>query len=142
MGLDKKTDQGKDIRTVSPGRGPKPTIAEETKRKIIRSVRENSQKQSTRSLATKHNMSNSTVFNILKEKNCKYRRYDIPQNLTDDERANRVAFCQRMLEDDGQMIYETFFSDEMGIRLSDAHRLKVWGNKDSKMELEIPRDNV
>ena len=47
-----KTDENIDIRIIAEGRGRKPEITEETKRKIARDVRMNPQKFSTRKLAS------------------------------------------------------------------------------------------
>jgi len=41
-----------------------------------------------------------------------------------------------MLENNGEKIYETFFSDEMGIRLSDAQQKKTWGLSYKKIKTE------
>jgi len=86
-------------------------------------------------------MSNSKVFDILKEKGFIFGGYDIPQNLTDIERDSRVEFCELMLDDENR-IYETFFSDESGFKLSDAHVERIWNKENKEMELELPREHV
>lgn len=86
-------------------------------------------------------MSNSKVFDILKEKGFIFGGYDIPQNLTDIERDSRVEFCELMLDDENR-IYETFFSDESGFKLSDAHVERIWKKEDKEMELELPKEHV
>jgi len=138
----RRTDEGDNITKITEGRGRKPVITEETKQKITRDVRRVPRKSSTRSLASKFNVSKSTVSNILAEKSYIYKSYDIPQNLTEQEKASRVTFCEEMLSEGGQRFYETFYSDEMGISLSDAHLNKVWRKEGKEMELEVPRENV
>ena len=86
-------------------------------------------------------MSHTTAHKILVEKGFSYGTQHLVQNLTPDEKISRVNFCKEMLHED-QMIFETFFSDEMGINLSDAHQTKAWGKDHQTMEIEIPRDNV
>ena len=93
-----KVDDDIDIRKIAEGRGRKVDITEDIKRKIVRNVRDTPQKYSTRKLASKYEISNSKVFDILKEKSFIFGGFDIPQNLTDDERVSRVEFCKMMLD--------------------------------------------
>ena len=41
-----------------------------------------------------------------------------------------------------QILFQTFFSDKMGINLSDAHKHKIWAKDHEVMEIEIPRHDV
>jgi len=86
-------------------------------------------------------MSNSKVFDTLKEKGFMYGGYDIPQDLADDERASRVEFCEMMLNEEDR-IYETLFSDESGVKFSEAHIDKFCKKGDQEMELELPHGRV
>jgi len=54
----------------------------------------------------------------------------------------RVRFCEEMLLDNGRKLLETFYSDEMGIYLSEAHLTKIWHKRDKEMEIEIPKGKV
>lgn len=137
----RRTDKGEDIREVQPGRGRKSLFSPDTKRKVVRVVRENPQKYSTRNLGSKFDMSHSTAHNILLEYGFTYGSNHLVQYLTEEEKKLRVQFCETMLEDD-RALFETFYSDEMGISLSDAHRNKVWAKGHSTMEIEIPRTDV
>jgi len=137
----RRTDEGEDIREVQPGRGRKPTYSPDTKRKVVRAIRENPQKYSTRSLGSKFGMSHSTAHNILLENGFTYGSDHLVQYLTPEEKQARVDFCLEMLEDD-RTLFETFYSDEMGINLSDAHKSKTWAREHTAMEIEIPRINV
>ena len=49
----RRIQAGEDIREVQPGRGRKPVFSPDTKHQVIRTVRENPQKCSTRSLGSK-----------------------------------------------------------------------------------------
>ena len=137
----RRTNNGEDIREVHPGRGRKTTFSPEIKRKVVRAVRENPGRYSTRSLASKFEMSRTTAYNILREKGFTYGASHLVQNLTDEEKENRVKYCEEMLQDE-KVIFETFFADEMGIALSDAHQTKSWGLVHTTMEVEIPRSNI
>jgi len=68
-----KVDDNIDIREIAEGRGRKPDITEDLKRKVVKNARNKPQQYSTRSLGSKYNMSNSKVLNILKEKGFLYR---------------------------------------------------------------------
>ena len=137
----RRTNRGEDIRKICKGRGRKPTFSSETKTKVVRAVRSNPEKYSTRSLASKFGMSHTTVSNILKEKGFSYRSNQIVQTLTDEEMGNRVEFCQEMLSNE-RILFETFYSDKMGINLSDAHRNKTWARNHQSMEIETPQQDV
>ena len=62
--------------------------------------------------------------------------------LTEKEMNKRIKFCKQMLRKNGEKIYNTFFSDEMGINLSEAHINKAWAPAGTRMEIEKPRKNV
>lgn len=47
-----------------------------------------------------------------------------------------------MLEDDGQKLGTTFYSDEMGIRLFDAQPKKAWGETCKKIKMEKPLHDI
>ena len=136
----RKTNRGEDIRNVQEGRGRKPTYSPEAKRKVVRAVSTHPQKYSTRNLASKFGMSKTTVWEILKKSFSYGGNYYVP-TLTDEEKKNRVGYCKEMLHNDG-ILFKTFFSDEMGINLSDAHRSKTWAKSHDVMEIEIPRNEI
>ena len=132
-----KIDQGEDIRSVSQGRGRRPKITPEEEHKILRNVREHPERSSARKLGAKLEIPKSTIHDIYVQKGLKYQSVRKIPKLTETQMDDRIQFCLDMTAEDGQMIYETFFSDEMGIKLSDAYPRKVWGKADEKMEIEI-----
>ena len=84
------------------------------------------QKVSTRNLAARDGVNRTIIHNIFVEKGLKYQSPNILPELTMDQMQKRTAYCSNMLETNGEKIYETFFSDEMGIKLSEAHPKKTW----------------
>jgi len=128
-----KTKLGIDIREVAEGRGTKPTITTAQENKIVRQVRETPQKASTRRLAAKDDMAKSSVHRILKRKGLKYTSYSSQPELTFDQECDRIAFCEKMTMEDGDAIYETFYADEMGIKLSEAQVDKGWHRSGEKV---------
>ena len=131
-----KVDEGKDIRAVSQGRGREPKITKEEEHKILRNVREHPERSSTRKLGAKLEISKSTIHDIYVQKGLKYQSVRKIPKLTETQMDERIQYCLDMTSEDGQMIYETFFSDEMGIKLSDAYPRKVWGKAGDEMEIE------
>ena len=136
-----KTNQNQDIRKVQKGR-PKPTLTKDVKRKVYRRVREAPAKSSTHSLGAKFEVSSTHVHSLLKKRGLKYQSVNSKEELTEDQKDERIYFCEDMLEEDGQMIDETFFSDEMGIWLSDARIKKAWSGPEKKIKVEKPQRDV
>ena len=86
------------------------------KKKVYRLVREAPSKSSTRSLGAKFEVSPAGIYNLLTKRGLKYQSVISREELTEEQKEDRTYFCEDMLENDGEMIDETFFSDEMGIR--------------------------
>jgi len=137
-----KTNENKDIRITEEGRGAKSTITKSLEDKIVRRVREAPQKASTRSLGDRYGVNKNQVHSILKKRKFEYKSTEITQELTPQEKNNRIKFCNDMLNKDGEKLDQVFFSDEMGIRLSDATLKKAWGDPYKKVKVEKPKKDV
>jgi len=122
----KKTDDGKDIRKVKKGRGRKPSLDRAQAKRIIRDVRETPEKATTRRLAAKHDQSHSVIHRLLTDKGYQFKKVRREPNLNEEDAEDRINYCDFMLENHGERIYNTFFSDEMGIKLSEAYPSHVW----------------
>lgn len=122
----RKTEEGYDVRKIASGRGRKTTKTPALKKKVLRQTKMFPQKVSTRNLAARDGVNRTIIHNIFVEKGLKYQSPNILPELTMDQMQKRTAYCSNMLETNGEKIYETFFSDEMGIKLSEAHPKKTW----------------
>ena len=121
-----RTKKGEDIRIIKPGRQKK-LITEETENKVIQLVKENPEGSSLKKLAARiGGISPTSIYKILAKKGFKYKTFDKGITYTAEERLSRVEFCKKMLMDEGKIIYQTFFSDEMAIELNKTHRTKAW----------------
>lgn len=113
-------------------------IEDKKREAIIRQAQRSSKPVSSRKISVKRNVSRTTICDILKEGGLKYGKNKKKHELTLDEQANRVDFCKDMLKYRGSKIKRTFFSDEMGIRLSElSNSAKTWipaGRKKVKTE--------
>ena len=134
--------KGEDIRIVKKGRGPKRSITEETENKIIQMVNEDTEGTSLRKIAARTGLAHSTISGILAKKGFKYKTFDQSIVFEEDERMIRVDFCKRMLADEGNLIYKTFYSDEMGIELSSARKTKGWHNPSEKIKRKLATENT
>ena len=121
------TKKGIDIRIRKKMKGTK-LITEETENRIIQMVKENPQGSSLKKIATRigGGIAASTIGKILARKGFKYKAFDKGIIYTEEERINRVAFCKSMLAEEGKVIYQTFFSDEMSIELNNVYKMKAW----------------
>ena len=119
--------KGEDIR-IFKKRKIRKSITEETENKIIQMVKDNPQGSSLKKLATRigGGIAASTIGKILRRKGFKYKAYDRGIIYSEEERINRVAFCKSMLVEEGKIIYQTFFSDEMSIELNNVYKAKAW----------------
>jgi len=115
-------------------------LTKDVKRKVYKRVREAPAKWSTRSLGAKFEVSSTHVHSLLKKRGLKYQSVNSKEELTEDQKDERIYFCEDMLEEDGQMIDETFFSDEMGI--SNARIKKAWSGPEKKIKVEKPQRDV
>jgi len=62
--------------------------------------------------------------------------------LEPEEKENRVTYCKNMLKRKGEPITETFFSDEMGISLREAHNIYAWMAPRKQVKIAKPAKNV
>ena len=119
--------KGEDIRLPKKRNVSKKSITEEVENKIIQMVKENPQGSSLKKLAARiGGISANSIRKVLCRKGFKYKAYDRGIIYTEEERINRVAFCKEMLWDEGKVIYQTFFSDEMSIELNKIYKAKAW----------------
>lgn len=118
--------RGEDPRVPKKGRGCKKKITAETENKVVEMVKENPEAVSLKKIAARIGLCDRSVAVILANKGFKYQRFDDTILYKEEEKMNRVEFCKRMLADEGKLIYQTFFSDEMGIQLNEAHKTRVW----------------
>ena len=134
------TKKGGDIRVET--RGPKRSITEDTKNKIIQMVKENPEGATLKKIAAHFGHAHSTIHKILAKKGYKYKAFDQSVIYEEDERTFRVDFCNKMLADEGKLIYRTFFSDEMGIELHRVHKNRAWQLPTEKLRKKNVADNV
>ena len=66
----------------------------------------------------------------------------LPLNLTRNRSKNRVNYCRNMAKRKGEPITETFFSDEMGISLVEAHNIYAWMAPRKQVKIAKPAKNV
>jgi transposase len=105
----------------------KKKIGDEKRQSIIKDVHQESRPVSSRRLSARHNVSHTTICNILHEEGMKYGKREQMHELNPLTEANRVAFCKDMLKYNSSRIKRTFFSDEMGIRLTElSDSAKTW----------------
>ena len=122
----KDTEENINILERRPGSGRRPSIPDNVKSNITRTTRRKPSKSSTRKLSNKYQVSKNSAHRVLKEKKYKYKKPKSGKTLTSEEKADRVDYCEYMLNRNGKRINACFFSDEMGITLSDAHPSRVW----------------
>lgn len=136
------TKKGEDIRLPKTRGGHNKLINEETETKIMQMIHENPEGTSLRKLAARIGLSKSTVGNVLSKMGLKYKGFDKGIIYTEEERMIRIDFCNRMLSDEGKLLYRTFFSDEMGIELFKAHKNKAWQFPTEKIKKKSAVENV
>ena len=119
--------KGEDIRVPKKRNVMKKSITEEVENKIIQMIKENPQGSSLKKIATRiGGISSTSIFRVLSRKGFKYKAFDKGIVYTETERINRVAFCKQMLADEGKVIYQSFYSDEMSIELNKTYKAKAW----------------
>ena len=139
------TKNGGDIRIRKEGQGRKKEITPETENRIVQMVKENPEGASVPKLAARSGISSTSICKILAKKGFKYLGYEEKSTIYDEEeRMLRVDFCNKMLFDEGKLIYQTFFSDEMGIELnkSGPHQRKAWQIPTEKVRRKNITENV
>ena len=137
-----KTEEGKDIREVQKGRGRQSKLSKIEQKRILRQTKQTPQKATTRRLAAKNDLEKSAIHRLVIQKCLKYKGLKFVQELTSKQKSERIDYCLEMTEGDGQKIYQTFYSDEMGIRLSDIGKTKAWQEPGKKIEMEIEYEDV
>ena len=137
-----KLESDQDILNVMEGRGRKPIITKNTVKNLVRQTQRAPGKASTRKLGASYKMSKSKAHDVLVEKGLKYKKVHEEIDLTDKELKKRTQFCRNMLKRNQSQLKNTFFSDEMGINLTDAHTDKAWNYPNKRVKVSKPRQNV
>jgi transposase len=122
----KKLDNGTNI-FEHKSKNFSPKIDDQKRNSIVREAIRSNKSVTSRRLAAKHDVSHTSVCNILKDKGLKFGKEDKNHVLTMDEEENRVKYCNNMLKYKSSKIKQTFFSDEMGVKLSEMSNYnKTW----------------
>lgn len=121
-----RTKRGQDIRGEKKRCGRPKSIKKEVENKLIQMVKENPEGASLKKLAARYGISSTSVSKMLARRGFKYKAFAQGIVYTEDEKMNRVEFCKRMLYEEGKAIYQTFFTDEMGIDLTKTRKNKAW----------------
>ena len=108
----------------------------------MRTTRRNPSKTSVWNLNNQYEIGKTTAHQILTNKNFQYQKVPKTKILTQKELNNRVSFCKDMINKNGKRIHNSYFADEMGISLSEAHREKVWNPPRKKVKVEEPRQDI
>ena len=136
------TKSGGDIRIFKKRNVTKKLVTEETENKVIQMVKENPQGASLKKIGTRIGVSASTISKILMKKGFKYKAFDKGIIYTAEERINRVEFCKKVLCEEGKVIYQTFFSDEMAIELNKIYKMKAWQLATENIRMKKTTDYV
>ena len=92
---------------------------------------------STRKIGARYNVSHTAVRNVLIEEGFQFRKLPKKASLTEEEMENRVSYCKDMLKYKCKQIKRCFFSDEMGIRLTELSKGdKGWMQPQKKLKVE------
>lgn len=135
-------EKGEDILQVQPGRGRKPKLSKLQKKQIIKNAQRNPHNVSVGKLSAEYDLARTGIREILKEGNLIYQSVDKKMELTADQKGKRAKFCEIMLKRKAEPIYLTFFSDEMGIKLSECYPRKLWSEPGKKIKISPPETNV
>lgn len=133
------TRKGEDIR--APKKGRRKLIQEDIENTVIQMVKDNPEGITTVKLASRLGISRYSVGKILAKKGFKYLGYDRTVVYEEEERMIRVDFCNYMLSNEGKLIYQSFFSDEMGIQLNNPRR-RAWQVPTKKIRRKSATDNL
>ncbi len=99
------------------GQGRPPEIADDLKENIARTARRKLHRSSKRKLGNQYKVAKTTINKILTEKEFKFGSVKKTKEFSENQKKERVDFCRDMLKSKGKKIYNTIFSDEMGISL-------------------------
>lgn len=137
-----KTKKGEDILKVKPGRGRPPKLSKLKRKQIVKAAKRNPHNVSVGRLAARHEVSHKNMRGVLKEGNMIYQSVERKLELNTDQQRKRIGFCKIMLKRKAEPLYETFFSDEMGIKLTECYPRKVWSQAGKKVKINPPIQNV
>jgi transposase len=102
-------------------------IDDDTRMDIINDVIEAPRQASTRRLGARYDVSHTAVRDVLLNEGLEFRKPQKKHTLTKDEMEDRVFYCKDMLKYKASKIKSCFFSDEMGIRLTELYKpRKLW----------------
>lgn len=137
-----RAKKGEDVRFDKQRSGRPKSVTEETETKIIQMIKENPEGTSAKKLAARFGISVATISRLLAKKGYKYMGIDKSIIYSEEERVNRLDFCRKMLAEEGKLIYQTFYSDEMGIELNNAHKTRVWQIPSEKLKKKNVAENI
>ena len=137
-----KIENDIDIFQRQEGSGAKPIISSLIKEQIIEQTMKNPHQASTRKLAAQFSVGRTTVNETLWSGDMNYGKMEIEKTFTKEEKEDRVFFCHDMLKRNSYKIYHAYFTDESGINLSDAHKVKVWSRAGEKIKIEKPAQDI
>ena len=139
----KRIKNGQDIRVIQRVKERPKLITDDMETKIIQMIKENPEGLSLTKIATRiGGISASSIGRVLTKHGFKYKAFDKGINYTAEERIRRVEFCKKMLLDDGKIIYQTFYSDEMSIELNKSHKTKAWTLATENIKKKNATDHV
>ena len=118
-------------------------ITEDTRMDIINEATQSPKRVSTRRLGAKHTVSHTMVRTMLIEEGFEFKKPEKKFTLTKDEMDNRVDYCRNMLKYRGRKLKQCFFSDEMGVRLSELHKArKMWISPQQQVQTDVIGQDV
>lgn len=112
-----KIENDVDIFQHQGGNGLKPSITQPQRNLILKTVKEDPLRSSTRRLVAQSELSKTSIHTILKEEKVSSQGKEIEKLFSEDE--------LEMFKKNFHRIYHTYFSDESGINLCDAHKSKI-----------------
>jgi len=137
-----KIEKNINILEQQKGQGRKVSIPDSVKKKVVRTTSRKPHSSTVRSLGNQYNIRKSSLDRILGQKNFSYRKVRVQKALTALEKRNRVIFCKDMIKHKGRKILCTFYSDETGYNLSEAHRTKVWNPPNKQVKVDYPKKDI
>ncbi|KAL4499102.1 hypothetical protein ABPG72_017004 [Tetrahymena utriculariae] len=137
----KKIKNDQDIFKIE-GRGRKPQLSKQQEKSITKEVKLRPHSSSTRKLASRENVSKTTIGKVFAKNELEYKSVMEVTELTEEQKQQRVNYCKKMLKRKGQPLNETIFTDETGVYLSDCHKSKVWTPKGKKIKIELPKKDL
>lgn len=120
-----------------------PKVTAQKQKAIVREAKNSTRTVSSRKLGAKHGVSHTTICTILGKRGLNYGNQEQTHTLTEDEQQDRVRYSEDMLKKRKNKIKRTFYSDEMGVKLSEVNKCrKDWGPSTRKKVKIERKDDV